>query len=155
MSEGKITFIALGIIGTLLLVVINAFAGGLLNEVKTPITGEIITYDRARSIMVGNELNQYPWAEFTTERVTVFPNGQYKQDFKRRVKLNAQEYSGVDIPRLNPLDGTEIGTITVDGVYADMYSLFVFAELEADRKQMQANNPDKICYTTNGQVICQ
>jgi hypothetical protein len=128
----------------------KADGSGLYNKAKNPISGETVTYRRAPRIEITNERDRSPQMEFTTYEVKVFPDGDSKEKFVRRVKMNGAEYLGKQIPLLHPETGQQIGWTSPENAYVLMYSLFVFAEKEQD---LRDSPPAVIAPVTNGQEV--
>ena len=119
-----------------------ALAGGLWNETNTPISGEIQTWDRSPRIEITAPVDGYPVAEITMERAKRYPDGTVLREFLRRNQLNSQEYIGAPIPLLNPETGETIRMMSVQEIFAVMYSMGAFAEAERVRKEAIAANPN-------------
>ena len=122
------------VMGTIsLLMVSAAIAGGLYNEILTPVDGNMTSYRRAASIHIDNTLGKSPMMEFTNEDCKLYPDGETVCRFARRVKLDSKKYAGKSIPLIHPETGAQIGATTPEEAYLMLYSLFVFAEEEENK----------------------
>ena len=114
---------------------IKAFGGGLWNETNTTVSGTIQQWDRSPRIEISAPLDGYPVAEITMERAKKYPDGTVLREFLRRNTLNSQEYVSTPIPLLNPETGEVIRMMSVQEIFAVMYSMGAFAEAERVRKE--------------------
>ena len=128
------------------------FAGGLWNESRQPVTGEVVTYQRAARVGITNEIGKFPVVEFTTHKVSLYPDGRTTTVFDHLTRLNAADHTGQSMPMRHPETGVVIGTFTPETAYVLLYSLFIFAE---QKKALQDNGVTSICYATEGPVACQ
>jgi hypothetical protein len=137
----------------ILLIASTATAGGLYDQVTTPIAGEILSYRRSPQIQVNNQLNQPVTLDYVTETVKLYPDGEIVKSFLRRVPLAANDYVGKNIPLLNPQTGEQMGAFTTDLFYAMVYSSWILAEKQADG--LVRTEGATIYYVTNGSEVVQ
>lgn len=135
MNERKIAFLSLAAIGCLIILAVNSlslvYASGLYQETTTPIEGTVQQYKRAANGFISNPYGQIPSVEFSTEAITIYPDGKWITSFIRRVRLAFSDPSTI-VPLKDPATGEEVGTITAGYAYMVMYSMWLEAERQAD-----------------------
>jgi len=128
--------------------------GASYKEVLTPIAGDKQTYPRAARINIDNTYGQVPSAEFTTEHVTIYPDGQYINKFYRRTTLR-MDNPAEEVDLYDPTTGAKVGKISAGEAYAVLFSLWAESERRADYvppppEPIVESPPETIPYTTSG-----
>lgn len=132
----------------------TAFAGGLYDETRKPIAGEVVSYLRMPLATIDNPYVGFPSINMVTEKLSLYPDGSNRSEFVRRISVAYTDFYGKKFPLYDPYNGSQLGTVDGDTLYALVYSTWVLGEKNADGLvRFKNNNPEEICYVTNKEDV--